>query len=132
MGQVCGTNVSKNESSKTCGRQPLKNLRGYSLFRQAISFQVFQSLSSANFTQYIYEYIASYKYVSKLHQYSEHSILWHFSNILANVKLLFIAVNFISLPRNVEISFLKYFFETRVKNILNANTEKKNCGKVLV
>ena len=33
--------VFKNGPSKICGRQPLKNLKGYGLLKQAISFQIF-------------------------------------------------------------------------------------------
>ena len=31
--------VFKNEPSKICGRQPLKNVKGYGLFKQTISLQ---------------------------------------------------------------------------------------------
>ena len=34
--------VFKNGPSKTCGRQHLKNLRGYGLHRQTISLQIFK------------------------------------------------------------------------------------------
>ena len=33
--------VFKNETSEICRRQPLKNLKGYSLLRQTISLQNF-------------------------------------------------------------------------------------------
>ena len=33
--------VFKNGLSKDCGRQPLKNLKGYGLLRQIISLQIF-------------------------------------------------------------------------------------------
>ena len=34
--------VFKNRQSKTCGRQPLKKLMGYDLFKQTISLQIFK------------------------------------------------------------------------------------------
>ena len=34
-------NVFKNGPSKTCARQPLKNLKGYGLLKQTISLQFF-------------------------------------------------------------------------------------------
>ena len=33
--------VFKNGPSKICGRQPLKNLKGYGLLKQTISLQIF-------------------------------------------------------------------------------------------
>ena len=33
--------VFKGESSKICGTQPLKNLKGYGLIKQTISLQIF-------------------------------------------------------------------------------------------
>ena len=33
--------VFKNGTSKTCGRQPLKKLKGYGLLKQTISLQIF-------------------------------------------------------------------------------------------
>ena len=48
--------VSKNGSSKLCGRQPLKNLKWYGLPKQTISLQFFKRLSCANFTWSIFEY----------------------------------------------------------------------------
>ena len=33
--------VLKNGPSKICGRQPLKNLKGYGLLKQTISLQIF-------------------------------------------------------------------------------------------
>ena len=34
--------VFKDRPSKTCGRQPLKNLMGYGVFKQTISLQIFK------------------------------------------------------------------------------------------
>ena len=48
--------VFKNEPSDICGRQPLKNLKGYGLLKQTISLQIFYRLSFANFTKPILEY----------------------------------------------------------------------------
>ena len=42
--------VFKNGLSKICGRQSLKNYKGYGLLRQTISLPVFQRLSCTNFT----------------------------------------------------------------------------------
>ena len=33
--------VFKNKQSKICGRQPLKNLKGYGLLKQTITLQIF-------------------------------------------------------------------------------------------
>ena len=52
--------VFKNGPSKICGGQPLKNLKGYGLLQQIISLQIFQRLSSTNFTWSILEYFVSY------------------------------------------------------------------------
>ena len=45
-----------------CGRQPLKNLNGqtYGLLKQTIPLQIFQRLSSTNFTWSILEYFVPY------------------------------------------------------------------------
>ena len=37
-------------TSKFCGRQPLKNLKGYGLLKQTISLQIFLSLSSKKYS----------------------------------------------------------------------------------
>ena len=50
-------NVFMNGPNKICGRQPLKHLKWYGLFKQTISLQIFQRLSSTNFTWFILEYI---------------------------------------------------------------------------
>ena len=50
--------VFKNGPSKVCGRQPLKNLKGYGL--QTIPLQIFWRLSSTNFTWFILEYFDSH------------------------------------------------------------------------
>ena len=42
------------------GRHPLNVLKWYDLLRQTISIQVFQRLSSTNFTWFILEYFASF------------------------------------------------------------------------
>ena len=34
--------VFKDRPTKTCGRQPLKNLIGYGVFKQTISLQIFK------------------------------------------------------------------------------------------
>ena len=47
--------VFKNEPSKICGRQPLKNLKGYGLLKALSSAR----LSSASFTWSILEYFVS-------------------------------------------------------------------------
>ena len=47
--------VFKNGPSKICGKQPLKNLKGYGLLGQTISLQFFKRLSSTNFTWSILE-----------------------------------------------------------------------------
>ena len=52
-------NVFKNEPSKICGRQPLKNLKWYGLYKQTMSLQIFQTLSSTSFTWSILEYFVS-------------------------------------------------------------------------
>ena len=46
-----------NGSSKTCARQSLKNLKWYGLLRQTVSLQIFERLSSTNFTWSILEYL---------------------------------------------------------------------------
>ena len=48
--------VFKNEPSKICGRQPLKNLKGYGVLNQTMS----QRLSSTNFTWSILEYFVPF------------------------------------------------------------------------
>ena len=54
----------KSGTIKICGRQPLKNLKVYGLpkqtIRQTIPLQIFQGLSSTNFTWSILEYFAPY------------------------------------------------------------------------
>ena len=47
----------KNRSSKTCARQSLKNLKWYGMLRQTISLQIFERLSSTNFTWSILQYL---------------------------------------------------------------------------
>ena len=49
--------IFKNGPGKICERQPLKNLKWCALLRQALSLQVFQRLSSTNFTWSILEYL---------------------------------------------------------------------------
>ena len=49
--------VFKNWPSKICGRQPLKNLKWYSLLRQTISLKIFYRLSSTNFNWSIHSWI---------------------------------------------------------------------------
>ena len=49
------TKVFKNGPGEICGRQPLKNLKGYALLKQTISIQIFERLSSTNFTWSILE-----------------------------------------------------------------------------
>ena len=51
-------------SSNICGRQPLKNLKGYGLLKQTISLQIFQRLSSTNFTWSILEQFVPYRPVN--------------------------------------------------------------------
>ena len=46
----------KNGPSKICGRQPLKDLKR----KQTISLQIFQRMSSKNFTWFILEYLDPY------------------------------------------------------------------------
>ena len=46
--------VFKNGPSEICGRQPLKKLKLYGLFKQTISLQTFLRLSSTNFTWSIF------------------------------------------------------------------------------
>ena len=48
--------VFKNGPRKICGRQPLKNVKGYGLL-QAVPLQNFKRLYSANFTWSILEYL---------------------------------------------------------------------------
>ena len=48
--------VFKNVGNKIFGRQPLKNLKGYDLLTQSISLQIFERLSSKNFTWFILEH----------------------------------------------------------------------------
>ena len=48
--------VFKGGLSKFCGRQPLKNLKGYGLLKQTISTEIFERLSSKKFTQSTLEY----------------------------------------------------------------------------
>ena len=52
--------VFKSAPSKICGRQRLKNSKGYALLKQTMSPQVFQRLSSTNFTWSILESLDSY------------------------------------------------------------------------
>ena len=52
--------VFKNRLNKFCGRQPLKNLKGYGLLKQTISLQIFLRLSSTNFTLSILEYFVPF------------------------------------------------------------------------
>ena len=42
--------IFKNGLRKICGRQPLKELKGYGVFKQNISLQIFERLSPTNFT----------------------------------------------------------------------------------
>ena len=51
----------KNGPSKICERQPLKNLKGYGLLKQIISFQIFERLFFTNFTWSILEYFVSFR-----------------------------------------------------------------------
>ena len=56
----------KNGPSKICGRQVLKNLKGYGLLKQTIiSLQIFGRLCSRKFTWSILEYILLNKAPSK-------------------------------------------------------------------
>ena len=48
--------VFKNGPNKFCGRQPLRNLKGYSLLKQTISL-----LSSTNFTWSVFEYFVPFQ-----------------------------------------------------------------------
>ena len=50
--------VFKNEPSKICGRQPLKDLKQYGLLKQ--SLESFSRLSSTNFTCSILKYFVPY------------------------------------------------------------------------
>ena len=50
----------KSGPSKICGRQRLQNLKGYALLKQTMSLQIFQRLSSTNFTWSTLEYLDSY------------------------------------------------------------------------
>ena len=49
--------VFKNGPRKIYRRQPLKNLKGYGLLRQAILLQISEGVSSSNFTWSILEYL---------------------------------------------------------------------------
>ena len=60
--------VFKNGSSKICGRQPLKNLKGYGLLKRGIVLQIFWKLSSKPFIWSIREY-----FVPNVHMF------WRFS-----------------------------------------------------
>ena len=40
--------VFKDRPTKTCGRQPLKNLIGYGVFKQTISLQIFKGCLPQN------------------------------------------------------------------------------------
>ena len=51
----------KNGPSKICERQPLKDLKGYGLLKQTISFQIFERLFFTNFTWSILEYFVSFR-----------------------------------------------------------------------
>ena len=57
--------VFKRGPRKIFGRQPLKNLKGYGLFKHTVSLQIFQRLSSTNFTwstlAYFVPYVAMFR-----------------------------------------------------------------------
>ena len=47
--------VFKNGPNRICGRQLLKNLKGYCLLNQIVSLQIFERMYSTNFTWFILE-----------------------------------------------------------------------------
>ena len=52
--------VFQNGPSKISGRQPLKNLKDYGLLKQTMPLQIFQRVSSTNFTWSVLEYFILY------------------------------------------------------------------------
>ena len=80
--------VFKNGPSKTCGRQPLKNMKRCGLLRQTISLQIFQRLSSANFAWSILEYFYPYvRYRGKYgHLFSYHVPMFDSSQYLTHLQ----------------------------------------------
>ena len=65
-----GTNYSKNGPSENCGREPLKNLKWYGLFKQTISLQIFQgSLPQISLGPFlnIFPHLDWEKYLAILH-----------------------------------------------------------------
>ena len=58
--------VFKNNPSKICGKQSLKNLKRYGLPKKTIPLQIFCRLSSTNFTQSILEYFVPYNSFCRL------------------------------------------------------------------
>ena len=54
--------IFKSGPSKVCGRQRLNNMKWYGLLRQTILLEIFQSLSSTNFTWSILKFFAPFKH----------------------------------------------------------------------
>ena len=54
-------NVLKNEPSKLCGRQPLKNLKLYGVLKETISLQILKRLSLRSFTWSILQYFCPFE-----------------------------------------------------------------------
>ena len=111
----------KNGQSKICGRQPLKNLKGYGLLKQTLPLQVFHFKTlpfqvfwrpSINFTWSIIEYFitCTWSFLFAAEFYTSHLNFVAYSENVMNIRRDKTVFHLLSIILTITLIFIFYFF----------------------